>query len=209
MAEETQDQAEQERPKAPIEIRSASVDDVKESQRIVTVIVAPYEQPTPVMWRDEVWMESFERSAWDGLRGRPNRIRANRAHDKGRTCGRATKFFPNREEGLVADIYLSNTPLGEETLQLAKDDCLSVSAGFAARPDGQIVDRRAKTRRIKEAYLDHISFVEDPAYPGAEVLEVRENELVLPDEVVVAGPSLDDFANDPVLMKAMGLLKLR
>lgn len=191
-----------ERPKAPIELRSAEITDLKEAQRIVTVIVAPYEQETPVMWRGEVWTEQFERSAWDNLKKmRPDRVRANRAHDRSKTCGRAVKFNPNDSRGLIADIYLAKTQLGEDTLELCRENCLSVSAGFGALPQDQDIDRAAKSRRIKSAYLDHISFVEDPAYPGAEVLEVRENELIIPDEIMPAaprGPSIDELLNDPV-----------
>lgn len=200
-----------ERPRAPVEFRSASVDGVNHDQRIVTVIVAPYDQPTPVMWRNEVWQESFERCAWDGIEGRPNRVRANRAHNRTLTCGKAIKFFPKRPEGLVAEIRMAKTPLGDETLELAKDDCLSVSAGFAALPADQMIDHRAKTRRIKTAYLDHISFVEDPAYVGATVLEVRENEIIIPDELSMApiGRSVSDWMNDPVFASVNEYLNKR
>jgi HK97 family phage prohead protease len=187
------------RPKAPVELRSADVADLNLGQRLVTVIVAPYEQETPVMWQGEVWTEMFERSAWNGIEKRPNRVRANRAHDRRMTCGKAVKFFPSRQEGLVAEIRMAQTPLGDETLELAREDCLSVSAGFAALPSDQLIDRRAKTRRIRTAYLDHISFVEDPAYPGAEVLNVRENELVIPDDEMLSRPALEQWMNDPVL----------
>lgn len=204
-----EDQTMPERPKAPVELRSATVADMNYGQRLVTVIVAPYEQPTPVMWQGEVWTEQFERSAWDGIEKRPNRVRANRAHDRKLTCGKAMKFFPNRAEGLVAEIRMAQTPLGDETLELAREDCLSVSAGFAALPKDQLIDRSERTRRIRTAYLDHISFVEDPAYPGAEILEVRENELIIPDEImpdVPKGPSVQELMNDPVFAWARSYL---
>jgi HK97 family phage prohead protease len=214
MAEETRidDGSEVERPRAPVERRSAEVADLNVGQRIATVIVAPYDQSTPVMWRDEVWTESFERGAWDGIERRPNRVRANRAHDRRMTCGKAIKFFPNHERGLVAEVRMAQTQLGEETLQLLKDDCLSVSAGFAALPADQLIDRRNKTRRIKVAYLDHISFVEDPAYPGAEVLDVRENALILPEEFEeppAPAPALEERMNLPGLQWASEYLKTR
>lgn len=187
------------RPKAPVELRSAKVGDVNQSQRVVTVVVAPYEEPTSVMWRGEVWQESFERSAWDGIEKRPNRVRANRAHDRRMTCGRAINFFPSRQEGLVAEVRMAQTPLGDETMQLCIDECLDVSAGFAALPDDQVLNRSERTRKIRRAFLDHISFVEDPAYRGAKVLDVRENEIIIPDdETVMAGtPGLDTFMSDP------------
>jgi HK97 family phage prohead protease len=197
----------EERPKAPVELRTAAVTETNMDQRIVTVIVAPYEQPTNVMWRGEVWTESFERSAWDGIETRPNRVRANRAHNKEMTCGKAVRFFPKHPKGLVAEIRMAKTPRGDETLELCRDDCLSVSAGFAALPSDQIIDRANRSRRIKTAYLDHISFVEDPAYPGAEVLDVRENEIIIPDEPTILGPSIQDWLNDPVFAKVNEYLK--
>jgi phage head maturation protease len=195
------DNAADERPRAPVELRTAAVADVNFAQRVITAIVAPYEVETPVMWRGEVWKESFERSAWDGIERRPNRIKVNRDHNKSRTVGKALKFFPSRAEGLVAELRIAQTPLGDETLALADERCVGLSAGFAALPNDQIIDRRSKSRRIKTAYLDHISVVEDPAYPGAEVLEVRENEIVVADdeETVMATitPLMDEFLNDP------------
>jgi phage head maturation protease len=204
MAEENTTEAEvnQEKPRAPVELRSAKIDDLNYGQRIATVIVTPYDQQAEVMWRGEVWSESFDRAAWNGIEKRPNRVRANRAHDKRMTCGKAVKFFPHRPEGLVSEVRFSQTQLGDETLELLRDGCLSVSAGFGALPSDQVIDRRAKTRRITTAYLDHISFVEDPAYPGAELLEIRENELILPDETPFTGPTVDDFLNDPVFLKS-------
>lgn len=190
-----------ERPRAPIELRSATTVDTNVKQRIVTVIVAPYEQPTSVMWNDEVWYEQFERSAWASLH-KPARVRANRGHDRARTCGRAVKFFPDSQEGLVAEVRMAQTPLGDETLALAEDDCLSASAGFAARAEDQVIDRRSKSRKILSAFLDHIGFVENPAYPGARVLDVRENEIVVPDNDVMSKitPLMDEFLSDPNFM---------
>lgn len=193
-----------ERPLAPIELRSATTVNTNVKQRIVTVIVAPYDQPTPVMWNDEVWQESFERSAWAALQ-KPVRVRANRGHDRQRTCGRAIKFYPDNQEGLLAEVRMAQTPLGDETLALAEDDCLSASAGFAARAEDQIIDRHARTRRISSAYLDHIAFVENPAYPGARVLDVRENEILVPDNEVMSKitPLMDEFLGDPKFMELL------
>lgn len=191
-----------ERPRAPVELRTATVAEVNFAQRVITAIVAPYEQPTQVMWRGEVWTEQFERSAWDGIEKRPNRIKVNRDHNKSRTVGKALKFFPSRQEGLVAELRMAQTPLGDETLVLADERCVGLSAGFAALPSDQVIDRRAKSRSIKTAYLDHIAVVEDPAYAGAEVLEVRENEIVVPDDqatamITGARPVLDGILSDP------------
>lgn len=171
---------EEEKPRAEIETRGADVTDVHKLQRIITVVAAPYEKPALITYRGDTWQEMFERTAWNGLRNmaRPGRIRANRGHNKDRTVGKVVNLFPDRPEGLVAEIRCAQTPLGDETLALAVDDCVSASVGFGVLPDGQILDKSTRTRRITTAYLDHIAFVESPAYQDATVLGVRAQQDV-------------------------------
>jgi phage head maturation protease len=113
--------------KPPLEFREASVSDVNFAQRLITLVAVPYEEAATVEYRGELWEESFLRGAFDGIEKRPNRVRANRNHDKNRTVGKALAFFPSRQEGLVADVRIAPTPLGDETLTLADEDMLSVS----------------------------------------------------------------------------------
>ena len=186
----------------PLELRYAGVqvDGVNFDERVITVIAVPYEQPTQVEYRSELWSEVFERGALDDVASAPHRVRANRDHNKSRTVGKAVQFYPERPEGLVAEIRIAQTPLGDETLALAAEDCLSCSIGFGVRASDQLLDRRSMTRRIKKAYLDHISFVESPAYDGAAVLSVRDNSGG--DAATLAPlstPNLDEFTADPIL----------
>jgi HK97 family phage prohead protease len=188
-----------ERPKAPIEFRTAGVKGVDFAQRLVTVVAVPYDELAPVEYRGEIWQELFERTAFTGIEKRPNRVRSNRDHNKSRTVGKAVRFWPERDEGLVTEIRIAQTPLGDETLALADDDCLSASVGFGVLPSNQQLDRKTMTRRIKTAYLDHISFVESPAYAGAQVLSVREEaELAMPTTRIFT-PHLDQFTEDEIL----------
>lgn len=197
MADQENDDMVEERPKAPVELRTATIGEVNFAHRTITAIAAPYDQATNVMWQGDVWSEQFERGAFDGIERRPNRIKVNRDHNKSRTVGKAVKFFPNSQEGLVTELRIAQTILGDETLALADEKCVGLSVGFAALPADQLIDRRAKSRRVRRAFLDHISVVEDPAYPGAEILDVRENELVIPgDHEMVATPLMDEFLND-------------
>lgn len=157
-----------------VECRSAAIAestvDVDRASRIVTVIAVPYESPTSVMFRGALWTEIFARNAFGGIGDKV--IRANRDHDRTRTCGRVVRFDVADPRGLVAEIRIAATPLGDETLALAADDCLSASVGFGVPPGGEQLDYRAKTRRINRAVLDHVALVADPAYQGAAVLAV-------------------------------------
>ena len=62
----------------------------------------------------------FMRGAFDGIQRRPNRIKVNRDHNLERTVGKAVAFHPSRDEGLVAEVKISRTLLGDETLSLGR-----------------------------------------------------------------------------------------
>lgn len=185
----------------PLEHRYATVqmNGVDFAQRLITVVAVPYEQPARVEYRSEMWNELFERGAFGSVVGSPHRVRVNRDHNKERTIGKVMKF-DDREDGLVAEVLVGKTALGDETLALADGDMLSASVGFGVRASDQILDRKTMTRRIMSAYLDHLSFVESPAYVGAEVLSVRD---ALGGEAAklapIHTPHLDQFAEDDVL----------
>jgi HK97 family phage prohead protease len=166
-------------PRAPIEwgLR-AVVDNIDYGQRIVTVVAVPYEEAAQVLYRGEVWNEVFTRGAFSSIMEKPNRIRVNRDHDKSRTVGKIMQFIPERQDGLIAEVRVAKTELGDETLSLAAEDCLSASIGFGVLPSDQILDRQARTRRVNAAILDHLSFVESPAYAGAGIENVRAGETI-------------------------------
>lgn len=188
--------------KAPVEIRTAAVASIDAEERIVTMIAIPYGQATTVPFRGEVWNEIVERGAFAGIENSSHTYRVNRDHDKRRLVGKIVNYYPDREEGLVVDAYISKTDLGDETLQLAKDGVLGASVGMAIRSTDQVLERSngTRTRRIKRAFLDHLALVPDPAYQGAEVLAVR-NDTIVEEELQspILTPRLDQFSEDPVL----------
>ena len=163
----------------PLEMRLAvAVGDVKESQRLIEVVAVPYEQPAPIQYRGEMWLESFMRGGLDGISERQAPIMVNREHTRGDTVGKVLQWWPERTEGLVAEVRVAKTNRGDETLALAEEGMIRASIGFGVRPRDQVLDRQAMTRRISKAFVDHLSLVEDPAYVGAEVLAVREADEV-------------------------------
>jgi HK97 family phage prohead protease len=201
---------------APVEHRSATVRNVDFGERIITVLAVPYEESTPVEYRGQIWREVFSRSAFNGFEPNKRRVPVSAklkfpAHDHvdSHLVGKVSGAYPERGDGLVLDMRISNTPAGDETLQLAMDDALSPSVGFAARSGDQQLDRRSMVRRVNRAFLDHVSMVPIPAYDGAKVLAMRAADSLVPPRELVAPntPSLDDFYADPLFQWAEDRLK--
>jgi HK97 family phage prohead protease len=154
-----------------LEFRSAELAAVDFPKRTIEVIVTPWEQEAEVEHKGRMIREIFSRGAYDGIERRPNRIRVNRDHDIRRMIGRAVAFHPTRDEGLVGELRIARTPLGDETLELADERILDASAEFAVMPGGETWTGRV--RRITKAWLGGVALTPIPAYKDANVLAVR------------------------------------
>ena len=161
-------------PSARVEERDSNVAGVNFAQRIIEVVAVPYNEPATIQYRGELWEESFDPAAFIGIETRQKLVRVNRDHDKRRTVGKIVSYSPSRTEGLVAEVRIAQTPLGDETLALADEEALGASVGFTVPGSGQELDRRSHARRIKRAFLDHLALTADEAYSGARVLNVRD-----------------------------------
>lgn len=195
MTDEAVSPAVEEAPEAPVEFRSSNVAGVNFKKRIIDLIAVPYDEEAPVEYRGELWNERFLRGAFEGIETRTNPVRANRDHDRGRTVGKVAAFHPSRTEGLVSEVRIAKTLLGDETLALADEDCLGASVGFAVRGSDQELNRRTRARIIKRAFVDHLAFVPDPAYAGAGVLAVRSaaEAPLAADLPKLVTPNLDEL----------------
>lgn len=181
----------------PVEFRFATaIGDIEFSERVISVIAVPYEDPATVEYRNEIWQEVFERNAFDGIESKQNRIPVNREHDRKAYVGQVQSFDSSNPAGLLAELKIFKTPAGDETLQIAADGGLSSSIGFAVRGSDQVLDRRTMTRRIKRAFVvDHISLVAQPAYENAKVLAMRD-DVTVDDRPKLLTPSLDEVLAD-------------
>jgi HK97 family phage prohead protease len=179
--------------------------DIDFKERIIDVIAVPWDSAARVFWRGEFWTEVFERSAFKGIEAAAGRVRVNREHRKGDTVGKIIEFNPNHEKGLFARVKIALGPKGDEVLNLAKDDMISASIGYGTRKTTDvIVDKNSMTRRVMNAFLDHLSMVEDPAYEDARVLAVRGDDasgVRVADRPLPATPILDEFMSDPVFAR--------
>src|SRR5262245_39283525 len=163
------------RPDGELRFRTATQLGVDFPKRTIELVVTPYEEEAIVQYKGRTVTEVFSRGAYDGLERRANRIRVNRDHDLARTVGRALAFHPSRREGLVAELRIARTELGEETLTLADEGILDASAGYLPMPGGEEWDGKTRVR-ITKAWLGHIALTPDPAYEGARVLAVRAKD---------------------------------
>jgi HK97 family phage prohead protease len=172
-----------------LEIRAAKIDDVAFPQRLIRLIVMPYDTETQVVYQGRMITEVCARGAYDGIERRANRVRVNRDHQVARTIGRATAFHPNHDKGLVADLRIAPTLEGNETLALADEGILDASAGFAVMPDGETWRGRAH-RTLTKLWLGHIAMTSEPAYETANVLAVRTADAG-PEPTPGRTPNLD------------------
>jgi phage head maturation protease len=189
-----------------IEYRAAQVVDVSFPKRTIEMVVMPYESEATIYLDGKAVTEIVSRGAYDGVELRTSQIKVNRGHIIDDVVGKTIALHPSRQEGLVGEVRISETPRGEETLVLAGDGILDASAGFALMRkngrtgpvvDGAEVWERRDRRRLNHLFLHHIALTPDPAYQDARVLDVR-NAPVGPLEAVTGSstPNLDRLQLD-------------
>ena len=182
----------------------STLTEVDTQLRLIDLIAVPWEQETEVPWHGEVWREVFTRGAFGGIEDHAGRIRVNREHVRGDTVGKVVNF-EDTDAGLLARVKIAKTDRGDETLALAEEDMISASIGFRVkRASDVVVNKRTKLRRVTRAFLDHLGLVESPAYAGAKVLAVREEQsgLEVVDTPLPSTPAIDEAMNDDVLLWA-------
>jgi Escherichia/Staphylococcus phage prohead protease len=184
-----------------IETRAATIAEVSYPKRMIELIVMPYERETTVARAGREWVEIVSRGAFDGVQRRTGDISVNRGHDlEFGVVGKTLALHPSREEGLIAEVRISRTDLGEETLVLADDGILKASAGFSVlrengssgpvKKQAEVWETRAR-RRLNHLWLDHVALTPQPAYREAEVLAVRNASEPAAVEMVDPTPNLD------------------
>jgi HK97 family phage prohead protease len=170
-------------------IRAAAIDDVAFGKREITLVAVPYnEEATVFDWGGDATKEKFVPGAFTGIESRVKHITLNRDHERSRVIGVAQGFDTKNTRGLIATMKVSNTDLGTESLQLAADGVLRASIAFTARSQDMAV--KDGVRSIYRAFLNHIALTPEPAYEGAEVIDVRSGEPIAD----VPTPNLDAAA---------------
>lgn len=172
----------------PVEVRDqyGTIADVQKRERVIDVLVVPYNEDTTVEYRGQLVTESVLPGAFAGLETNPGRVTVQRDHKVERAVGLAVSVDPTPTEGLIASLRISRTPLGDETLELADDGVLQPSIGMAVRQKDQRWSEGNRRRQILRAFLDHVGMVPQQAYLGAKVLAVRSSQ---PDDDLWTPPA--------------------
>jgi hypothetical protein len=116
---------------------------------------------------------------------------------------------PAHPNGLFARVKMYSTPRGEETLTLADEGGAFPSVGYRVKSFNDMrLDKRTRSRKILRAFMDHLAFVEDPAFVGAEVLAVRAGQhgLVVAERPLPETPALDEAMSDDLFAWAASRL---
>jgi len=157
--------------------RSASIEDVAFGKREITLIAVPYNVEAAVPdWRPRATHEKFMPGSFDGIESRTKNITLNRDHKPERVIGGARSFNTRDAKGLIATFKVSNTPLGDESLQLAADGVLHASIEFKARTQDTAIKNGVMT--FYRAFLEHLGLTPIPAYEGADIISVRTGEPI-------------------------------
>ena len=120
-----------------IEVRSGQVAEVNFPKRTLTCIAMPYERPTVIPYGSKQVTEVVSRTAFSGIEKRTSQVRVNRDHSWDKPVGKVVGLHPSRKEGLVTEVRIAKTTLGDETLELCDEDILGASVGFGLlRRDG-------------------------------------------------------------------------
>ena len=129
--------------------------------RTVEGLAVPYNETIDI---GGGWSERFEKGAVDLTAN----VKLFRDHND--IIGVVTEMKES-DEGLMIKAKISETVLGNETLNLVKDGAIrSFSVGFIPVTD----EKKDKTIIRKKVNLKEVSLVAFPAYDKAEVLSVRE-----------------------------------
>src|SRR4029450_11892311 len=171
------------------EIRSVSeVIGVSFPQRRIELVVMPYETETEIVEPGRRYTEIVARGAFDGIQRRTRKINVYSDHRVGvdSTLGKTLNLYPNRDEGLIADVLISKAR--EDVLIMADEGLLDASAGFAVMTGGEEWRDRSH-RRLTRLWLGHIALTPEPAYEAARVLAVRQAEPTA--ETAAATPNRD------------------
>lgn len=144
--------------------------DVRESERVVIGVVAPYDEISYLA--GDPRGERIKRGAFaKSIAQRAAAIPLLRNHDRGSKMG-TSRTFAETPDGLLGEFVVNPGDAGDALLEDARNGYLgAMSAGFL--PLGHHNRATDGVREVHEAKLVEVSLVALPAYEGSGVLSVR------------------------------------
>jgi HK97 family phage prohead protease len=156
--------------------------DVDPTRRLIDLRVVRYDTPYDV----EDWMgayaETYVRGVFDDSLEPDRKYRAiklTRDHSPARVVGRMIGYQDDGRE-LLATLSVSRTVLGDETLELARDEVLAASLGAQLVDGGSLWSDDHKAVRHERLRLREIALTPFPALDDAGVLAVRSRSSAEP-----------------------------
>jgi HK97 family phage prohead protease len=152
--------------------------------RRVSGVAAPYNMPTLIQGWQKGYTETLTRGSFDLARSTAPLHGGHEAEMPVSAPGRLWET----DRGLFGEWQVSRTTAGDDLLVLIQDRAVNgLSVGFTANPDMDVwnADRSQVTRY--GARLFHVAAVITPAYPGAQVLSVRDGNSKEPYGPVTYG----------------------
>ena len=144
--------------------------DVSFPERLVELVVVPYDEEALVE------IEGPDGHRVDLRRGRSTGSNGGRtgSGSTATTNSNAPSVVPSAStrpppKGSPPRLKIAKTELGDETLELAADDCLDARAGYLPMPGGEKWLNRSRVQMTR-CWLGHVALTPDPAYTGARVL---------------------------------------
>jgi HK97 family phage prohead protease len=136
--------------------------------RTLSGLAVPYDVPTKI----GPYVETMARGVFADATEDPATVKVMAAHNYDTLpIGRAIALRED-EDGLHADLLVSDTAAGRDVLTLVRDGVATgLSVGFVPLEDEWTADRTAVVRR--RAALVEISVTAMPAYPDAQIAAVR------------------------------------
>jgi HK97 family phage prohead protease len=168
-------------------LRSLADLEIRSDGRTVEGRLVPYGQIAEVFDHEGVpYRETFVRGAFAGACKVPEKIDLRYTHSPAldNVLARGVAL-EEREDGLYGQFYLYES-VATRAREVLAGHAKHLSVGFfpiASRRRGGVVER-------VKAFLEHVAATPTPAYEGAGVLAIREEEIG--EEVPVEAPSLEE-----------------
>lgn len=132
-----------------------------------------------------------------------HRVLANVEHEQGVNgiVARGVELRSGRD-GFYGSFFALKTPAGDTALELVREECLDgVSLEARPHPNGSRRTDAGVVQRTR-ADLRAIAFCRTPAFAGAQVLAVREEDFIFDEELLPVAP-------DPELVERCRQLGVR